>query len=60
MSKKRKAWDAAIQQVAAQTGSKIEVPGKRDGEKRETRRRVNARRWIATSDVELRVPMTDD
>lgn len=52
MSKKRKAWDAAIQQVAAQTGSKIEVPGKRDGEKRETRRRVNARRWIATSDVD--------
>jgi hypothetical protein len=52
MSKKRKAWDAAIQLVAAQTGSKIDVPGKREGGKRETRRRVNARRWIATSDVD--------
>ena len=49
---KRKAWDQAIQQVAAQTGSKITVPGKRESEKRETRRRVNARRWIATSDVD--------
>ena len=49
---KRKAWDQAIQQVAAQTGSKITVPGKLESEKRETRRRVNARRWIATSDVD--------
>jgi hypothetical protein len=46
MSTKRKAWDRAIQQVAKETNAPIKV--KRD-EKRETRR-LNARRWIATSD----------
>lgn len=48
MSKKRKAWDDAIKQVALEAGTKL--PSKRKDSKRETRRRVNARRWIATSD----------
>jgi hypothetical protein len=49
MATKRKAWDSAISSLgaAAVGGGKREPKGKR-----ETRRRVNARRWIATSDAD--------
>eukprot|EP00617_Octactis_speculum_P025149 CAMPEP_0185750270 /NCGR_PEP_ID=MMETSP1174-20130828/9035_1 /TAXON_ID=35687 /ORGANISM="Dictyocha speculum, Strain CCMP1381" /LENGTH=217 /DNA_ID=CAMNT_0028426759 /DNA_START=88 /DNA_END=741 /DNA_ORIENTATION=+ len=46
---KRKAWDDAIKQVAKEIGT--DIGGNREEtKKRETRRRVNARKWIATSD----------
>lgn len=48
---KRKAWDEAIKQVAKEAGTRISS-GKPKDSKRETRRRVNARRWIATSDTD--------
>lgn len=49
MATKRNAWDSAISSLvtSAAGGGKREVK-----DKRETRRRVNARRWIATSDAD--------
>ena len=50
MSKKRKAWDEAIQAVASSVSApkKLGAPAR----SRETRRRVNSRRWIASSGEE--------
>mmetsp|Transcript_28409 Transcript_28409/g.58129 ORF Transcript_28409/g.58129 Transcript_28409/m.58129 type:complete len:225 (+) Transcript_28409:127-801(+) len=50
MSNKRKAWDAAILTVAQE--KKVSVKASRGDMRRDTRRRANARRWIATSDLD--------
>ena len=52
MAAKRKAWNKSMAQVAEQAGTKLKLKGAKPDTKRETRRRVNARRWIATSGID--------